>query len=39
MKMNLKYKMKVEVTLVDRTDRLGAIKSEKPCQQPLAIVN
>ena len=37
--MNLKYKMKVEVSLVDRTDRLGAVKSEKPCQQPSAIVN
>ena len=31
--MNLKYKMKVEVSLVDRTDRLGAVKTEKPCQQ------
>ena len=28
MKMNLKYKMKAEVSLVDRTDRLGAVKTE-----------
>ena len=36
--MNLKYKTKVEA-LVDTTDRLGAVKSEKPCQQSLAIAN
>ena len=34
MKMSLKHKMKAEVSLVDRTDRLGAIKTEEPCQQP-----
>ena len=38
MKINLKHKMKAEVSLVDRTDRLGtvtvtAVKTEKPCQQ------
>ena len=32
--MNLNHKMKDEVSLVDKTDRLGAVKSEKPCQQP-----
>ena len=31
--MNLKHKMKDEVSLVDKTDRSGAVKSEKPCQQ------
>ena len=34
MKINLKHKMKDEVSLVDKTDRSGAVKSEKPCQQP-----
>jgi len=31
--------MKDEVSLVDKTDRSGAVKSEKPCQQPSVIVN
>ena len=30
MKMSLKHKMKAEVSLVDR---LGAVKTEEPCQQ------
>ena len=33
MKMSLKHEMKAEVSLVDRTDRVGAIKTEEPCQQ------
>ena len=33
--MNLKHKMKDEVSLVDKTDRSGAVKSE----QPSVIVN
>ena len=37
--MNLKHKMRDELSLIDRTDRLGAVKSEKPYQQPSAIVN
>ena len=33
MKMNLKHKMKTEVSIVDRIDELGAVKTEKPYQQ------
>ena len=35
----LKHKMKDEVSLVDITDRSGAVNSEKPCQQPSVIMN
>ena len=31
--MSLKDKVKAEVSLVDRTDGIGAVKTEKPCQQ------
>ena len=31
--MNLKHKIKAEVSLVDRADGLGAVKTEKPCQE------
>ena len=33
MKMNLKHKMKTEVSIVDRIDGLGAVKTEKSYQQ------
>jgi len=39
MKMNLKHKIKDEVSLVDKTHRSGAVKSEKPCKQPSVIMN
>ena len=31
--MNLKHKMKAEGSLVDRTDGLSAVKTERTCQQ------
>ena len=37
MKMNLKHKMKADVSLVDRTDRLGVVKTEEPCHNSAIV--